>query len=102
MEPDPNGIELLIKTVYPLYGAWEDMAKEIGYARAAWAQKQLYDAMHDPDVEYPDNGRYCRVGNAVEEAEFKESSDMGCCGSSEWEATDSEGQVWRFGFNYGH
>lgn len=102
MDRETNPVEQLIQEAYPVYGVWKEMADEIGYVCAAWAQKQLHDAIHQDDIEYPDNERYCRVGNAAEEAAFDAIARDGCCGVAEWEAVDPEGRRWRFGFNYGH
>lgn len=102
MDHEINPVDRLIQDAYPLYGVWKDLAEEVGYARASWAKKQLDDAMSADAVDCADNSRYCRVGNEAEEALFAEIAGYGCCGTSEWEAVDPDGYVWRFGFNYGH
>jgi hypothetical protein len=67
---------------------------------AFWANPSQTDTFECADTE-----RACRLGNDLEEKDFKEIEAMGCCGShtEDWEFDLPSGKVTvLYGFNHGH
>ena len=79
-----------------------EIAKKVGLAEAIWSESILQVKLDGGNYDYDGHYRWFRVGHIDEEREYNKIKSNGCCGFEEWEVVDPQGQVWWFGFNYGH
>ena len=54
------------------------------------------------DLEFYDNFRAYRHKDNMFKKEYDEAYDWGCCGFFDTDYTDTNGDVWTIGCNYGH
>jgi len=71
-----------------------------------WLANQIYYAFEktidsDKKFEYIDNYRFAKVGDIVQEKEYKKQAQKGCCGSYDT-SIEIEGIKYNIGFNFGH
>lgn len=109
---DISSILQMLKDALDLFynGSFDDMrdiALKIGVQQAKWAKKVVNNKIRQANskrqtIYCADNFRWCRQGQIDEELRYKGIANKGCCGFLDWEETDSAGQIWKFGFNYGH
>lgn len=82
-----------------------DVGPKFGSYEADWVKDQVQEVLYDDGekkFECTDNFRLALVGDADSEKEYAKRQEQGCCGFYDTTLTAPSGNVYKFGFNYGH